>query len=494
MRDDVFEERDVRLDAADTEFAEDAARAVERDVVGVAAGDALHEQRVVERRDHRAGEAHRAVEAHAEAAGRAIREQPAVVGDELVFRILRRDAALDRVAVARHLVLRRHADLRRMQRVALRDQDLRADEVEAGDHLGDRVLNLDTRVHLDEEPLVAVEIVEEFDRAGVVVADLARHAGRGLAQLGHDFFREPVARRNLDHLLVPALHGAVALVEMDDIAVLVAEDLHLDVLRAGNVFFEKHRRIAERATGLRLRFIEQAGEIGSLLDDAHAAAAAAEGRLDDERKADRLRRLQRFLAIGDRLLGARQHGHVDAFRQGAGGGLVAHHLEQFGARTDKDQTGLGAGAGEVGVFRKKTVARVNRVDALRLRDVDDALDVEIGSDRPFPFAHLIRLVRLVAVDAQTGFVGKYRDRPQSKLRPGAKNTHGDFAAVGSHELLDGTNGRGGGDFGSGHRGKVGNGVSTMGAFERNGRLSNPLPNPGFHRPHRLGGDFAEALG
>ena len=36
-------------------------------------------------------------------------------------------------------------------------------------------------------------------------------------------------RRALDHLLVTALHRAVALVEMDDVAVLVAEDLHLDM-------------------------------------------------------------------------------------------------------------------------------------------------------------------------------------------------------------------------------------------------------------------------
>jgi hypothetical protein len=34
---------------------------------------------------------------------------------------------------------------------------------------------------------------------------------------------------------------------------LVAEDLHLDVLRAGNVTFEEHRAVAERAGGLALR-------------------------------------------------------------------------------------------------------------------------------------------------------------------------------------------------------------------------------------------------
>jgi hypothetical protein len=51
------------------------------------------------------------------------------------------------------------------------DEDLRAHEVDAGDHLGHGVLDLDARVHLDEEPLVPVHVVEELDGAGVVVAD-----------------------------------------------------------------------------------------------------------------------------------------------------------------------------------------------------------------------------------------------------------------------------------------------------------------------------------
>jgi len=47
-------------------------------------------------------------------------------------------------------------------------------------------------------------------------------------------------------------------VQVDDVAVLVAENLHLDVLGVRNIFFEEHRRVAERALGFRLRFVEQA--------------------------------------------------------------------------------------------------------------------------------------------------------------------------------------------------------------------------------------------
>ena len=99
---------------------------------------------------------------------------------------------------------------------------MRADEIDARDALGHRVLDLDARVHLDEEPVLGVHVVEELDGAGVVVADAfgERDGGvaQGLAQAGLEVDRG----RDLDHLLVTPLHRAIAFVEVDDVAVLVA--------------------------------------------------------------------------------------------------------------------------------------------------------------------------------------------------------------------------------------------------------------------------------
>ena len=58
----------------------------------------------------------------------------------------------------------------RAQRLARRDAELLPDDIHAGHHLGDAVLNLESRVHL-EEPEVPVRVVEEL-------------AGRGVAQAG----------------------------------------------------------------------------------------------------------------------------------------------------------------------------------------------------------------------------------------------------------------------------------------------------------------------
>ena len=60
------------------------------------------------------------------------------------------------------------------------DVDLRLDDVDAGDDLGDRVLDLDARIDLDEVELAGVGIHQELDRAGADIvggaADLQRVA------------------------------------------------------------------------------------------------------------------------------------------------------------------------------------------------------------------------------------------------------------------------------------------------------------------------------
>jgi hypothetical protein len=66
-------------------------------------------------------------------------------------------------------------ELRAEERATLRNEDLGPHEVDARDHLGDRVLDLDARIHFDEVPLARlVGLDEKFQGTGVVVANLAR--------------------------------------------------------------------------------------------------------------------------------------------------------------------------------------------------------------------------------------------------------------------------------------------------------------------------------
>src|SRR5256885_14116965 len=62
------------------------------------------------------------------------------------------------------------------------DAELLADDVDPGDHLGDRMLDLHARVHL-EEVEAAVRPEQELDGAGVVVVDGPGQAERGASHL-----------------------------------------------------------------------------------------------------------------------------------------------------------------------------------------------------------------------------------------------------------------------------------------------------------------------
>ena len=101
------------------------------------------------------------------------------------------------------------------------DADLLEHEVDAGDGLGHRMLDLQARVHLDEVELAV--LVEELDRAGAAVLDLAHGLGDRLADL---LARSSVERGRggfLQDLLVAPLQRAVALAEVDGVALAVAE-------------------------------------------------------------------------------------------------------------------------------------------------------------------------------------------------------------------------------------------------------------------------------
>ena len=93
-------------------------------------------------------------------------------------------------------------------------------------------------------------------------------------------------RRLLDDLLMPALQAALALAEVDDVAVAVGEHLHLDVPRHQHEPLEEQRVVAERRGRLAARGDERGRQVGGPLDHAHALAAATGGRFDEHRIAD----------------------------------------------------------------------------------------------------------------------------------------------------------------------------------------------------------------
>src|SRR5260370_22056167 len=163
-------------------------------------GEGLGDERVVMRRHGRAGY-HMAVDPDARPAGRMPARQPARrrLTAEGVLGV---DAAFDGMAAPDHVALAER------QFLAHRNADLFAHDVEAGRLFGDRMLDLDARVHLDEgEDAVLVEKLEGTDAA---IED-GPAGGRATLAKGCDLVRGNNRRRRfLRDLPTTALHRTVA--------------------------------------------------------------------------------------------------------------------------------------------------------------------------------------------------------------------------------------------------------------------------------------------
>ena len=285
-----------------------------------------------------------------------------------------------------------------VERMAVGQQDLAADHVDAGDHLGDGVLDLDARIDLDEVEAPAVDVDQELHRAGRAIAHRSAQTDRGVADPLSDLLGEVRARRNLDHLLVTALHRAVALPEMDEVAVRVAENLHFDVLGPRDVALEEDVGLTERRRGFAPRLGDLLGQVPGPLDRPDPAAAAAKAGLDHQRVSDPLSDGRDVIVLAEGRLGAGHRRHADRMREPPRGDFVAERLEMPRRRTDEADSRFFAGAREAGVLGEESVARVNRIGAAALRDRDDLVDVEIRADRLAALGGADR-VRLVGLEA-----------------------------------------------------------------------------------------------
>ncbi len=342
------------------------------------------------------------------------------LGSPVVGRVLGVEAHLDGVAAGcRYLAV---------ELVALGDRQLQRHQVEAGDALGDRVLDLQARVHLQEVHTAGVLVSvgdEELDGAGADVADgLAGGPGGVVELLAHGIAD---GRRGclLDDLLVTALDRAVAVSDDPHGAVGVGHDLHLDVAGGRQVRLDEHGVVAERRQRLGAGGGELAGEVGRVGDHPHAASTAASGCLHQEWEV--------VLRCRVRIDG--QHRYAGLDHQLLGADLRTHRLDGLRRGSDPGEAGVHHLTGEVGVLGQEAVAGMDGVCAGALRGVDDEVGAQVGvgrraagqADRPVGLGD----ERCVRVG-----VGEHRDGGDAEFAAGAEHPARDLAAVGDQHRAD----------------------------------------------------------
>ena len=175
-----------------------------------------------------------------------------------------------------------------------------------------------------------------------------------------------------------ALERAVALAEMDRIALAVAEHLEFDVARVAEIFLHIDGGVAERRLGLVARLLHQRFELVLMLHDLHAAPAAARRRLDDHRIADLRGDRLRLAEVADRAVGAGHQRQAELAGGALGLDLVAHRPDMLGLGADPGDVVALDDLGEAGVLAEEAVAGVDRVGVGDFRRGDDRGDVEIA--------------------------------------------------------------------------------------------------------------------
>ena len=220
----------------------------------------------------------------------------------------------------------------------------------------------------------------ELDRTCPDIADRAGDARA--ARRRYRAWHPALAARLLDHLLMPSLQRAFAFEQRRQITVAIPDDLHLDVAWVLDEFFDQHAVVAERRFGFPLGADDRSRKFAGRIHHAHAAPAAAGGRLHQHRKADLVGRFrQGRLVLGLAVIAGHQR-HAGLFHQLFRAGFRAHRGHHRGCGTDEHQPGVGAGLGEFRVLRQKPVAGMHGLGARLAGHRDQPLDVEIAVARP----------------------------------------------------------------------------------------------------------------
>ena len=142
------------------------------------------------------------------------------------------------------------------QGLATGDAQLPLDQILAGDRFCHRMLDLKSRIHLHEPDAIGAQafagIGDELDSAGADIVDGLRCFHRSVTDRRARDRIHAGGGGLLDDLLVPTLQRAVALEQVNHVALRVAKNLDLDVTGSEDIFLDQHLVVAEGRRGFPL--------------------------------------------------------------------------------------------------------------------------------------------------------------------------------------------------------------------------------------------------
>ena len=237
-----------------------------------------------------------------------------------------------------------------VQTFAVSHTNLFTYKVNTGNEFCHRMFNLNTGVHFDEVELFV--FVQEFKRTGTAITDSLTGFDATFAHFFNQFTGHAGSRGFFQNLLVAALHGAIALTQVNGIVEVIGQDLNFDVARIFQEFFHVYGRVAESRLSFLARHGNSVNQCRFSANHAHAASAAATAGFNNDRVADLAGNLNDFVRIFRQGTVRARNNRNTGFNHGfLGRDLVTHDTDGIRTGTDKGKTGTFHALGKVGIFR-----------------------------------------------------------------------------------------------------------------------------------------------
>lgn len=325
------QEGNVGLDTSDTELDKSSQHLSSGNLIGTSLGSTLDQHGVVVRSDDSSSKAVTTIETNTVTTGRSVDLNLSGIWSEALGRIFGSDTALNGKATSGNSVL---GKTKLSQSSASGDLNLGGDNVDASDLFGNGVLDLNTRVDLDK--VVAVLLInQKLGSACIAVVDRLGQLDSIVQDGVSDFLREVLGRSNLDDLLVSALDRAVTLIQVDNVAVVVTEQLDLDMLGLVEEALYEDGAVAKGRLGLGSCSLEVFLQALVVANNSHTTTTAAISSLDDDREAILISEGLNLFVFFYSSLGSRDDRDASSNGKLASRDLVAKSIDHIWGGADK---------------------------------------------------------------------------------------------------------------------------------------------------------------
>ena len=347
-------------------------------------------------------------------------------GHEGTTRILAVNTELEGVTAQNRVLL--------LNLLAAGNTELLTNQIQTGNLLGDRVLHLQTGVHLKEGD-GAVGADQELTGAGTLVASLAQNRAGRLVQAFVLLIAQVGGGCLLNELLVTTLQRAVTGGNHHNVAMRIRQALGLNMAGRIQEALDEALTATERRGSLTNSGLVHLNNALAVARHLNAAATATKCGLHRNGQTVLIREGNNLIGGLDRILGAGHQGSAHLLRDVACRHLIAQLGNGLGGGANPGQTRVDALLSELRVLRKETVAGVHSVSAGTNSNLNELVHHQVGLCRGGTAESVGFIGKLYVLGVAVG-VSIDGDGLQTLIAGCANHADSNFTAVSDQNLAD----------------------------------------------------------